>query len=90
MNEEALELAETIGDLFVENRVIELRATLDVIPIETAHRSNDGVDCLLTQAAFIRSRTTHAVAETAQPLNEMNQVIRFDTAPALFFHVAEK
>jgi len=45
----------------------------------------NGVDCPLTQAALIRSVTAHAVADTAQPLNEVNQVVRFDDAPVDLF-----
>ena len=81
MNKESFELAEAIGDLFVENRVIELRATLNVIAIETAHCRNDDIDRAFTQAVFIRSCTICTMTNAAQPLNEMNQVIRLDAAP---------
>src|SRR5258708_4635128 len=45
--------AEAIGDLFVKNRVLELRAALDVISIEAAYGRHDRVDCALTQVAFV-------------------------------------
>ena len=73
--------AETIGDLFVQNRVIESRATLDVIPIETAYSRNHDIDRAFTQATFIRACTCWAMTNAARPLNEMNQVIRPDAAP---------
>jgi hypothetical protein len=34
VNQETFELAEAIGDLFVQNRALELRAALDVISIK--------------------------------------------------------
>ena len=47
MNKESFELAEAIGDLFVENQVIGLRATLDVIAIETGRESEEaGLECV--------------------------------------------
>lgn len=55
MNKEALELAEAIRDLFVENRALELRAALDVIALEGAYSSHDRVDRAFTQVAFIPS-----------------------------------
>jgi len=53
MTEEALKLAEAIGDLFVENRVIALRAALDMISIEAAYSGHDRVDRTLTLGAFV-------------------------------------
>ncbi len=53
VNQETLELAEAIGNLFVKNRVLELRAAMDVIPIEAAYSGHDCVDRALTQVAFI-------------------------------------
>jgi hypothetical protein len=57
MNKETLELAEAIRNLFVKNRVLELRATLDVIAIEAAYSGQDGVDRALTQVTLIPSRS---------------------------------
>src|SRR5258705_6010035 len=69
MNKETLELAEALRDLFVEDRVLELCATLDVIPIEAAYSGHDRVDTALTQVAFIPS------GSISQPLNEVNQIV---------------
>ncbi len=69
MNKETLELAEALRDLFVEDRVLELCATLDVIPIEAAYSGHDRVDSALTQVAFIPS------GSISQPLNEVNQIV---------------
>jgi len=81
MNKESFELAEAIGDLFVENRVIALRATLNVIAIETAHSRNDVIDRAFTQATFIRACTIWTMTNAAQPLNEADQVIGANVAP---------
>ena len=53
MNREAFELAEAIRNLFVEDRVLELCATLNVITIEAAYSGHDDVDRAFTQIAFI-------------------------------------
>ena len=53
MDKKTLEPAEAIGDLFVKNRVLELRAAQDVISIKAADGRHDRVDCALTQIAFI-------------------------------------
>jgi hypothetical protein len=55
MNKEALELAEAIRDLFVQNRVLELCATLNVIAVEAAYGRHDRVDRALTQIALTPS-----------------------------------
>ena len=55
MNKELFELAEAFGDLFVENWVIELRATLNVIAIEIAHCRNDDIDRAFTQITLMLS-----------------------------------
>lgn len=65
MNKEALELAEAIGDLLVQNPVIESRATLNVIAIETAHSRNHDIDRAFTQATFIRACTSWAMTNAA-------------------------
>ena len=48
-----LNLLKRFGDLFVQNRALELRAALDVISIETAYSGDDRVDRTLTQVPFI-------------------------------------
>ena len=86
MDKETLELAEAIRDLFVENRVLELRATLDVIPIEAADSGHDCVDRALTQIAFFPS------CSIPKPLNEAHQIVWRDPAPVdlLAFEENEK
>ena len=86
MDKETLELAEAIRDLFVENRVLELRATLDVIPIEAADSDHDCVDRALTQMAFFPS------CSISKPLNEAHQIVWRDAAPVdlLAFEENEK
>ena len=53
VNQKTVELAEAIGDLFVQNRALELRTTLYVISVGAAYGGHDRVDRTLTQVAFI-------------------------------------
>jgi len=74
-HQETLEFAEAIGDLFVQNRALELRAALDVISIEAAYSGHDRVDRTLTQVAFIPP------GSISQPLNEVHQIVWPGAAP---------